>query len=152
LIGESDSLAEVIRMAYWSNEDGAEGYTAAHIDTDADDHYIMMRDIPLAFMACTAFKTRTREYSEAGDKLTKAELAARMDAYQYGFMDYTPMINLVSTAEIMKRFGVNRQRVAAIAKGRGWRSITAGQNRGHLYRAADVEAEAERRIAAGLKA
>lgn len=58
--------------------------------------------------------------------------------------------NLIAIAEIMKRFGVTRDRVSKIARARGWQSIKIGT--ANLYHRQDVEAEAERRRKKGLKA
>lgn len=50
---------------------------------------------------------------------------------------------LMESHEIAKLFGVNRQRVAAIARARKWRYVKVG--RSYLYYRVDVQIEAERR-------
>lgn len=57
---------------------------------------------------------------------------------------------LMEAAEVMKQFGVNRQRVASIARARKWRYVKVGQS--HLYYRVDVQAEAARRKEKGLQA
>ncbi len=58
-----------------------------------------------------------------------------------------------TTAEIMKRFGVKRDRVAKIARARKWRFIEkmVRNTRAKSYLVEDVEKEAERRRQLGLR-
>lgn len=58
-----------------------------------------------------------------------------------------------TTAEIMARFGVTRDRVSKMARYRKWRFIEVagrGNTRTKLYLAEDVEIEAQRRAAKDL--
>lgn len=55
-----------------------------------------------------------------------------------------------TTQQIMKSFGVSRDRVSKIAKARNWRFSWIGRNK--IYNRDDVNLEIERRLGLGLKA
>lgn len=58
--------------------------------------------------------------------------------------------NLIATAEIMKQFGVTRDRVSKMARDRKWRYRKIGPAK--LFYRVDVQEEAARRVEKGLKA
>ena len=57
---------------------------------------------------------------------------------------------LMTTAQIMKQFGVTRDRVSKLARARKWRYTQIGPAK--LFYRVDVQEEADRRIEKGLKA